>query len=304
MPSFRSSLFKVIIHVVATVFINEYYPKKYLRFVYSNVLPLLSPEVPGVSYEALEVSGIPAEWLIPRDAGEDGVIIYFHGGSYVMGSISSHRALAAQIGVAASARVLIVDYRLAPENKFPAAVEDAVASYRWLLSQGYSPEKIVLAGDSSGGGQVVAALVSLRDSGDPMPAGAMLLSPWTDLEMTGESVRTVGWRDPMVKVGPTRKDAARYLGAADAKDPLASPIYADLKGLPPLYIQVGTVEVLLDDARRLAERAHADEVSVELDVWDGMFHVWQAFSPNIPESKEAIQELGKFARGRMLAEAE
>lgn len=304
MPSFRSSLFKVVIRLVVTVFINDYYPKKYLRFVYSNVLPLLSPEVPGVLCEALDISGIPAAWLIPDDADEGNAILYFHGGAYVVGSIASHRATASQISVAARSRVLLVDYRLAPENRFPAAVEDAVTSYRWLLSQGYSPEKILLAGDSAGGGLAVAALVSLRNSGDPMPAAAMLLSPWTDLEVTGESVRTVAWRDPMINAGSLRKDAARYLGETDARDPLASPIYANLKGLPPLYIQVGTVEVLLDDARRLAERARADEVSVELDVWDGMFHVWQAFSPLIPESEKAIQALGEFARGRMLASAE
>jgi len=283
---------------------NDYLPLKYRRFVMSNVLPLLSPKVPGVSYEEVEVSGIPSEWLIPQDARASDVVLYFHGGGYDLGSIASHRALAAQIGVAAGARVLIVDYRLAPENKFPAAVEDAVASYRWLLSQGYNAGNIVLAGDSSGGGMAAAALVYLRDSGDPMPAGALLLSPHVDLEMTGDSLKTVAWRDPMVRVGPLRKEIASYLGAADPRDPLASPIYADLKGLPPLYIQVGTVEVVLDDSRRLAERARADQVSVELDIWDGMFHVWQAYSPLLAEGKQAIQALGKFARGRMLTAAE
>lgn len=304
MPGFRSSLFKVWIHLFRSVFMNDYLPLKYRRFVMSNVLPLLSPKVPGVSYEEVEVSGIPSEWLIPQDARASDVVLYFHGGGYDLGSIASHRALAAQIGVAAGARVLIVDYRLAPENKFPAAVEDAVASYRWLLSQGYNAGNIVLAGDSSGGGMAAAALVYLRDSGDPMPAGALLLSPHVDLEMTGDSLKTVAWRDPMVRVGPLRKEIASYLGAADPRDPLASPIYADLKGLPPLYIQVGTVEVVLDDSRRLAERARADQVSVELDIWDGMFHVWQAYSPLLAEGKQAIQALGKFARERMLTAAE
>lgn len=304
MPSFRSSLFKVVIRLVVTVFINDYYPKKYLRFVYSNVLPLLSPEVPGVSCEALNISGIPAAWLIPDDADEGNVVLYLHGGAYVIGSIASHRDIASQIAAAARSRVLLVDYRLAPENRFPAAVEDAVTSYRWLLSQGYAPEKIVMAGDSAGGGLTVAAMVSLRDSGDPMPAAAMLLSPWTDLEVTGESVRTVAWKDPMINAGSLRKDAAMYLGETDARNPLASPIYANLEGLPPVYIQVGTAEILLDDARRLAERARADDVTVELDVWEGMFHVWQFFSPIIPESKRAVQALGEYARGKMLTASE
>lgn len=300
MPSVTSRVFKVVIRVVVNVFINDYYPKRYLRFVYSSVLPLLSPEVPGVRCEALNISGIPAAWLIPDNADEGQAILFLHGGSYVIGSIKSHRDLASQLAAAARCRALIVDYRLAPENRFPAAVEDAATSYKWLLSQGYEPEKIMVAGDSAGGGLAVAALISLRDSGHPMPAGAMLLSPWTDLEVTGGSVKSRAWRDPMLSAGALRKDAARYLGDADARDPLASPIYADLKGLPPLYIQAGTSEILLDDATRLAERAEADGVEVDLDIWPGMFHVWQFFSPFIPESKKAIQELGEFFQAQMI----
>lgn len=299
MPSLQSRLFKVLIRFVVTVLMNDYYPKKYLRFVYSRVLPLLSPDVPGVSFEMVDVRGIPGAWLVPDDAEDGAAILYFHGGAYVVGSISSHRDIAAQIGAAAGSRVLIVDYRLAPENRFPAAVEDAVASYRWLLSNGYAPDRIVMAGDSAGGGLVVAALLSLRESKDPMPAGAMLLSPWTDLEVMGRSAGTVGWRDPVICAGSLRKDALRYLGGADAKDPLASPIYADLRGLPPLYIQAGTTEILLDDSTRLAQNARDDGVEVELDVWEGMFHVWQIFSPLIPESVLAIDALGEFARAKM-----
>ena len=195
----------------------------------------------------------------------------------------------------------MIDYRLAPENKFPAAVEDAVASYRWLLSRGYKPGDIAIAGDSSGGGLTAAALVSLRDSGDPLPAAAMMLSPWTDLELIGESCKSVGWRDPMVSARGLRKWAAMYLDGKDYKDPLASPIYANLKGLPPLCIHVGTCEVLLDDARRLAERARRDNVSVDLYECEGMFHVYQFFSPLVPESKESIQRLGRFFRDKVTA---
>jgi len=293
MPSVSSRFFKVAIRVVVKVFMNDYYHEKYLRFVYSNVLPRLSP---GVRCEEVSVSGIPGAWLIPDDADEGRAILFLHGGAYVIGSIKSHRDLASQVAAAARCRALIIDYRLAPENKFPAAVEDAATAYKWLLSRGYEPEKIMLAGDSAGGGLSVAALIYLRDSGHPMPAGAMLLSPWTDLGVTGESVTTRASVEPMLVAGALRKDAARYLGGADRKDPLASPIYADLTGLPPLYIQVGTSEILLDDARRLAERAKGDGVEVDLDVWAGMFHVWQFFSPLVPESRRAIEELGEFFR--------
>jgi len=279
--------------------LNGYSPVRYQRFLFNKVSPLLAKKVGGVRSEPADIPGIRAEWLVPEDSRSDHVLLYLHGGGYIIGSIDSHRNLVSQIAAASGCRALLVDYRLGPEHRFPVAVEDAAASYRWLISQGYEPAKTAIAGDSAGGGLTAATLVSLRDSGDPLPAAAMLLSPWTDLEMSGDSCRTVGWRDPLVSVGILRNYAHRYLGTGDAKDPLASPLYADLRGLPPLCIHVGTCEVLLDDARRLAEKAGRDGVDVELFVGEDMIHVWQFYSPLVPESREAIDKLGAFYKARI-----
>lgn len=283
----------------ALLMLNGYSPVRYQRFLFNKVSPLLAKKVGGVRSEPADIPGIRAEWLVPEDSRSDHVLLYLHGGGYIIGSIDSHRNLVSQIAAASGCRALLVDYRLGPEHRFPVAVEDAAASYRWLISQGYEPAKTAIAGDSAGGGLTAATLVSLRDSGDPLPAAAMLLSPWTDLEMSGDSCRTVGWRDPLVSVGILRNYAHRYLGTGDAKDPLASPLYADLRGLPPLCIHVGTCEVLLDDARRLAEKAGRDGVDVELFVGEDMIHVWQFYSPLVPESREAIDKLGAFYKARI-----
>jgi monoterpene epsilon-lactone hydrolase len=207
--------------------------------------------------------------------------------------VASHWPFVGRIAIASQCPALLIDYRLAPESRFPAALDDAVASYRWLLAQGFAPENIVIVGDSAGGGLAVAALVRLRDSGDPLPAGAMLISPWTDLGLDGESMDKVGRKDPMLTRYLLAKMARLYLGDTDTSDPLASPIYADLTGLPPLYIQVGSCERLLDDAKRLSERAKDNGVPVKLDIWDGTFHVWHSM-PWMPESVTATKKLGKF----------
>lgn len=303
MPSARSSIAKLLCWLNVILTGGSYGPYKYQRFFFNKIVPNLSPKVPGIEYETLEVSGVPATWLIPDDAISDQVLLYLHGGGYVIGSKESYRKIVSRIAVAARCRSLIIDYRLAPENKFPAAVEDAVTSYRWLLSQGYDPEKIVVAGDSAGGGLTAATLISLRDSGDPLPTAAMLVSPWADLGVTGESAKTAGWKDPLLSIRGLKRWASMYLGTTDSRDPLASPIYADFHGLPPFYIQAGTCEILLDDARRLAERAKEDGMSVELDIWEGMFHGWHAFSPLVPESNTAIEKLGRFYQDSVAVEA-
>jgi monoterpene epsilon-lactone hydrolase len=303
MPSVRSSIAKLFCRLNVVLTGGSYCPYKYQRYYFNTIAPYLTPKVPGVEYKSLEVSGIPAAWLIPDDVNNDQVLLYFHGGGYVIGCIKSHHKMVSRIAAAAQCSALIIDYHLAPEDSFPAAIEDALTAYRWLLSQGYDPERMIIAGDSAGGGLTVATLISLRDSSDPLPAAAILLSPWADLGVTGESVKTVGWRDPLLSARELRKWAAMYLGAIDCKDPLASPIYADLKGLPPLYIQVGSCEILLDDARRLAERAEEDGVPVELDIWEGMFHGWHALSPLVPESNAAIEKLGRFYQDNVTAEA-
>jgi acetyl esterase/lipase len=253
--------------------------------------------VPGdVQCEPVMAGSVKAEWVTAPGAAMDRAILYLHGGGYVIGSINTHRALAASLSQSAKARVLVIDYRLAPENPHPAAVEDAVASYRWLLKQGISPKRLAIAGDSAGGGLTVATLVALRDAGDPLPSCAVCLSPWVDLEGVGESMTGLAEKDPMVQKAGLLQLAGLYLAGKDARTPLAAPLYANLSGLPPLLIQVGTWETLLDDASRLAERAKKAGVEVVYEPWEGMIHVWQLFAPMLDEGKEAINKVGEFVQ--------
>lgn len=238
----------------------------------------------------------PAEWLAPPGARADAAILYLHGGGYVIGSPRSHRHLAAAIGAAAQARVLLPDYRLAPEDPFPAAVDDAVGAYRWLLSQSIAPARIVVAGDSAGGGLTVATLLALRDAGVPLPAAGVCISPWVDLTCGGASYITRADADPIVLRKSVSEMAVAYLAGRDATTPLASPIGADLGGLPPLLIHVGDDEVLLDDAVQLAERARKAGVDATLEVWPEMIHVWHWFFPMLEEGQKAIDGIGAFVR--------
>ena len=265
----------------------------------SNMFVLAS----DVTREAVDVDGTPGEWISVTSAPGDTVILYLHGGGYVIGSINSHRELISRIARAAGARALAIDYRLAPENPFPAAVEDATKAYRWLLKQGVAPEKIVIAGDSAGGGLTAATLLALRDAGDRLPAAAVCISPWTDLTISGETMVTKADVDPMIKPADAKFGAERYHGTADPSHPLISPIFADLSGLPPLLIQVGTSEVLLSDSTRLAERAKAAGVDVTLEEWDQMIHVWHFFAFILPEAQQAIERIGEFVRAKVPAGA-
>nr|ACL67845.1 lipolytic enzyme [uncultured bacterium] len=254
------------------------------------------PVPDDVKREPVDAGGVPGEWIAAPGAAPERVIYYLHGGGYVIGSINSHRQMVSHLSRAAGARALAIDYRLAPENPFPAAVEDATAAYRWLLSTGVDPARVVIAGDSAGGGLTVATLVALRDAGDPLPAAAVCLSPWVDMEGLGESMTTKADLDPMIQPGDILEGAKAYLGGADPRTPLAAPLYADLTGLPPLLIHVGTSETLLDDSTRLAERAKAAGVNVNLQVWDEMIHVFQFFAAMLPEGQQAIDRIGEFIR--------
>ena len=256
------------------------------------------PPQTGTRFEPARAGSVPAEWIRAPGASSDRIILYLHGGGYTMGSIRSHRHLVSYLSAASGARALAIDYRLAPECPHPAAVQDAVAAYQWLLDQGVGPQRIVIAGDSAGGGLTIATLVALRDQGEDLPAAAVCISPWVDLEGLGESMKTKADVDPMVQRGPLLAMAKHYLGKKDPRTPLASPLHADLAGLPPLLIQVGTHETLLDDAVRLAEKAKQAGVDVTLDPWEEMVHVWHAFAPTVPEAIEAIKKLGKFIRER------
>ena len=249
-----------------------------------------------ISTEKVGAGGVAAEWIVAPEAQDGRVLLYFHGGGYVFGSMRTHRVMLAHISRAAQARVLGLEYRLAPEFPFPAPVEDAVAAYRWLLSNGTNPKKIVLAGDSAGGGLTIAALVALRYLGEPMPAAGVGISPWTDMEATGQSFTTNAEVDPMVSRDGIFSIATTYLAGKDPRAPLASPIHADLTGLPPLLLQVGSIETLLDDTTVLAQRAREAGVEVEVDVWDDMPHVWHHFAPILPEARQAIQRMAEFMR--------
>jgi monoterpene epsilon-lactone hydrolase len=249
-----------------------------------------------VCCEKVRAGGVAAEWVVADGADPARVVLYLHGGGYVIGSINTHRELASRLSRAAGGRVLLIDYRLAPEHPYPAAVDDAVTAYRWLLSQGVSPSRIAVGGDSAGGGLTVATLVAIRDAGLPAPAAAVCLSPWVDLEGTGESMTTKAAVDPMVQRDGLLKMAAAYLAGQNPRTPLAAPLYANLSGLPPLLIQVGTAETLLDDATRLAERARKAGVQVTLDPWEDMIHVFQAFASMLPEGQQAIDRIGDFLR--------
>jgi epsilon-lactone hydrolase len=245
----------------------------------------------------VDAGGVPAQWLEPP-GGRAGTVLYLHGGGYQTGSVRSHGELAARIGRAAGADVLIVDYRLAPEHVFPAALDDALAAWRWLRTVADVPARsLAVAGDSAGGGLAAALLVALRDAGEDCGAGAVLLSPWTDLACTGASILEREAEDPMIPPGVLEEMAALYLRGADPRDPKASPLYADLSKLPPLLVQVGTAEMLFSDAERLAAAAASAGVEVTLDVGEGLPHVYQLMADTL-EAAEATVRIGEFMRSR------
>lgn len=249
-----------------------------------------------IKREPVTANGVKSEWVSAPDADSGRAILYLHGGGYVIGSINTHRALAARLSRAAKARVLVIDYRLAPEHPFPAAVDDSVAAYRWMLTQGLKPSRIAVSGDSAGGGLAAATLVAIRDAKLPLPAAAALLSPWVDMEGIGESMTSKDSVDPMVHKDGLLGMAKAYLGGQNPRSPLAAPLYADLAGLPPLLIQVGTSETLMDDASRLAERARKAGVNVTYEPWQNMIHVWHLFAPMLDEGQQAIEKIGAFVR--------
>src|SRR5262245_4802877 len=257
------------------------------------------PVPEGARCVEVVAGAVRAEWVAPSGPTDLATLLYLHGGSYVLGSIATHRALVARLAETCGATALLIDYRLAPEYPFPAALDDALDAYRWLLAQGAAPDRIVVAGDSAGGGLAAATLVALRDAGDPLPTAAVLLSPWVDLEGTGMSLVRNAGADPMIDRDGLLRAAAAYLGGADPRTPLAAPLHADLAGLPPMLIQVGGHEALLDDAVGFAARARAAGVDVRLEQWDEMIHVWQAFAPLLPEAGAALHQIGQFVRARL-----
>jgi acetyl esterase/lipase len=248
----------------------------------------------GVTVECVDAGGVPAEWVRADRARTDAALLYLNGGGYCIGSPNTHRNLVAQLARLTGVPVLLIDYRLAPEHPHPAAVEDSTSAYRHLLDDGVAPQRLAIAGDSAGGGLTFTTLLALRDQGVALPAAAVAISPWTDMACNSETYTTRGELDPMVDAVGLKRMADWFLAGHDPRDPLASPLHADLAGLPPMLVHVGDHEVLLADAVGIAQRAQAAGVDLTLDVWPEMIHVWHVFVGVVPESDEAVGQVAAF----------
>jgi epsilon-lactone hydrolase len=258
-----------------------------------------SPPAGDIRLEPIDANGIAAEWSLAPGSDPSKVLLFFHGGGYCSGSIVSHRGMVTEAGRAARARTLAVGYRLAPEHPFPAAIEDARSAYRFLLDQGIAPSRIVIGGDSAGGGLTLALMTRVRDAREPLPACAWLVSPWVDLQMIGASLAEKAVADPLISKSYLEELASAYLAGADPANPLVSPLNADLAGLPPLLVQVGSAETLLDDAVRIARRAGAADVRVNLEIWPHMIHAWHLWAAQLEAGRRAIASAGAFIRAHL-----
>ncbi|HNE70348.1 MAG TPA: alpha/beta hydrolase [Anaerolineales bacterium] len=254
------------------------------------------PPPKDVQIERVNIDGIDAAWIRPSGAERTKTLLHIHGGGYVTGSIPSYLRMCILMAQMLNINVLLPAYRLAPEHPFPAAMEDVLKIYRRLLNDGFQPKDIFISGDSAGGGLCVAAVIALRDQKEALPAAVLCMSPWVDLTMQGQSHVTNPKSEAMLNAGTLREWALLYTNEKNFGSPLVSPIFADFQKFPPLLIQVSSDEVLLDDARMLAEKARAGGADVTLKIWDGLWHVWQIVGDAIPESRMAIEEIGEFIR--------
>jgi len=298
-PRQRISLRAHAVRLGLRLFVKRRYRREPIEVVRQRFkrMELLVPRPPlGTKTRNFSLNGLPARTITVRKARPGTEVLFLHGGAYSVGSFRNYGHFTWRLGKAARARVLALDYRMAPEHPYPAALNDALAAYCWLLDQGAGPDRILLAGDSAGGGLTLALLLKLRDEGVPLPAGAVALSPWTDLATTGASLHTKADTDPMLVASEIPHHAAMYLGGADPRDPYASPLYGDPRGLPPTLIQAGGDEVLLDDGVRMAEKMQAAGCDVELQVWPRMPHVFQLLATVMPEAQAAVAEIARFAR--------
>ncbi|MFF1566417.1 alpha/beta hydrolase [Streptomyces sp. NPDC058293] len=249
----------------------------------------------GVSFEAVDAAGVPAEWFTPHETVPGRTLLYLHGGAYIVGGPTGYHGMVGHFADTLRAKALLPDYRLAPEHPFPAAVEDSLTAYQWLLEQGTDPSSIVVAGDSAGGALAVSVLVAARNHGLPMPAASIPISPWANLEHTGDSMTTKHGIDPLNTREGLVNAAAVYLGGAPTSSTTASPVFADLRGLPPTLVQIGEREVMLSDAVRLAGHLAEAAVHTRLDVWPGMPHVWHLLADTLPQARQAIADASAFA---------
>ncbi|MDF1780574.1 MAG: alpha/beta hydrolase [Alcanivoracaceae bacterium] len=267
-----------------------------------DAVTLALPVHSEVHIAPADIGGVPGEWLMTgRNLIAGRVVLYFHGGAYFFGSPRSHRALTWRLSRACRAKVLALNYRQPPDWHFPAPLDDAVTAYKALLEQGYRPENIVFAGDSAGGNLALVTLLRLREMHLPLPSCAVLISPWGDLTCTGDTVASNAIADPLLPVNAIRFAAASYSAREDVRHPLISPVYADLTGLPPLLIQVGSTEVLLSDAQRIADNAERDGVQCCYQVWENMMHVFHVMAAWVPEAQHAVAEIGAFVEAGIAA---
>lgn len=297
MPSWQSRIISQLCRlIIKRPLTEEEAILSHLRFTLNSTRLLRRPVPFKARVTPVNDGGVRGEWVEWKDVSPVGTMLYLHGGGYMACSAETHRPLTLPLARRTGLKTFVPDYRLAPEHRFPAAVDDALAAYRRLLAQGAEPHKLIVAGDSAGGGLTLALLVALRDAGEPLPAAAVCLSPWTDLAATGESLRTNDARCAMFH-GCSFAPAARiYLGDESPYHPLASPLYADLTGLPPLQIFASSSETLLDDAVRVAERARDCGVPIDLQVWDDLPHVWPIHYLLMPEARSAVLRMADFVR--------
>ena len=263
------------------------------RTLFDEACSRLPPQS-GIHCKPIAIEGIKAQWATPAKANNDQVILYIHGGGYAIGSIKSHRNIITRLAHEAARPVLSFEYRLAPENPYPAGLNDVIAVYEWLLARDFEPAQIAFCGDSSGGGLLLAFLLWLRDNKKPLPACAVCFSPWADLTATSTCLTERQKRDPFIDPESVATWAHNYALEQDRKNPYISPIFGDFAGLPPLYIQVGTEEILFGDSLLVEQAALAAGVPIKMEVWDDMMHVWQSFWQILPEGKLALAKTAKF----------
>lgn len=296
MPSVQSTIFRAFTKVLSLC-ISSITSIPRLRALSEKMCRSLRlPD--GVALHRQTLDGIPIEWVSPLNPVSNSVILYLHGGAWVLGWYQNHRVLAAHIALASQSRVVAVDYRLAPEHPFPASLDDCLAVHRRLINDGIEPNQMIIAGDSAGANLVLAVLFTLRDADETLPAAAVCISPMTDLAFTGRSFHTP--KDALLSAEFARSMSRLYVGNHDARSPLISPHYGDMTGLPPLLIHAGENEILLSDAERLADNARHAGVDATLTVWPKMWHVWHILAPYLPEAKQAVDEIGRFVQRQIV----